>query len=374
MAFFALGVGTASIGAALPDLRRVFDLGSTGGNTLVSAYSLGALIAIVTCGALRTRLRATTAMAVLLAVYVVGASAMGLAPTWTGFYAATPITGLGYGGLVLYLNSIVARRFAHRSFLMLMLVNAVYGLGAIVGPLIVGIDHARPQTVFVISAAIAILSAPMCGMGREPSRADIPTRPTIAATTTSARARVPLRVRIHSIVPFLVFGFFYAGMETGTGAWESTHLTWTGHSTSEAAKFAALFWAGLCVGRFVLPFVIRDRSPRIIIRVALSAALFTFAAAAAPAVTPYAYTLSGFCLAPVLPAVLQWVAQRVEDNQAANSMVLTASMAGSVALPSAIGQLATPDTPAAIPLFLVVFALAGLITTFLAGETIGASG
>ncbi len=380
IAFFALGVGTASVGAALPDLRHVFSLGSTGGSTLVSAYSFGALIAIVTCGSLRARLRPTAALAFLLVAYVIGAAAMGLAPTWHTFYAAAPLTGLGYGGLALYLNSIVARRFTRRSFLMLMLVNAMYGLGAIVGPLIVGLDHARPQTVFLVAAAFGLLSAPMCGLGAEPGVpgvAGVPGVPGVpgeaALSTGRAQplAQVPARIRIRprTVLPFLVFGFFYAGMETGTGAWEATHLSWIGHSTSASAQIAALFWTGLCAGRFVLPFVIRDRTPRIIIRVALFAAAFTFAAASAPALTPYAYTLSGFCLAPVFPAILQWIAQRVEDNQVANSMVLTASMAGSVALPSAIGRLATPDAPAAIVLFLVGFALIALVTTFLAGES-----
>jgi FHS family glucose/mannose:H+ symporter-like MFS transporter len=344
--FFVLGVVTAGLGASLPGLRRTYDLGEQGGGWLVSAYSLGALTAILTCGIGRFPQR--SALRVLPAVFALGALGMGVAGSWVWFCAATVVAGTGYGGLVLYLNSLVARGFGERSFLMLSLVNAVFGVGAILGPLAVSFAGVH------LFLAAGLLTLTSVGIGT------LPAAP--SATTGPGRLH---GARPQIILAFLGLGFLYAGLETGTGAWAATHLDWTGHSASDAARLSALFWVGLATGRFVISPLVGARAPRDLVRVALLAAAVSLLIATQPDTAPFAYAACGLALAPVFPATIQWIAQNVEDNHTANAMLLTATLAGSVVLPALVGALTRPATPATIPLTIACLAVLAIGTAHL---------
>jgi FHS family glucose/mannose:H+ symporter-like MFS transporter len=255
------------------------------------------------------------------------------------------VAGIGYGGLVLYLNSLVARDFGERSFLMLSLVNAVFGVGAILGPLAVSFADVR---LFLAAGLLTLTSVGVGGL-------------VSAQPTTSGPGRLR-GARPQIILAFLGLGFLYAGLETGTGAWAATHLDWTGHSASDAARLSSLFWVGLTTGRFVISPLVSGRAPRDLVRVSLLVATVALVIASQPGAAPFAYAACGLALAPIFPATLQWIAQNVEDNQTANSMFFTAVMAGSVVLPALIGALSRPASPATIPLTIAGLAVLAIAT------------
>jgi hypothetical protein len=286
---------------------------------------------------------------VLPAVFALGAVGMGIAGSWVVFSAATVVAGIGYGGLVLYLNSLVARGFGERSFLMLSLVNAVFGVGAILGPLAVSFAEVR---LFLAAGLLTLTSVGIGGL-------------TSAQPATSGGPGRLHGTRPQIILAFLGLGFLYAGLETGTGAWAATHLDWTGHSASDAARLSSLFWVGLTAGRFVISPLVSGRAPRDLVRVSLLAATVSLGTASQPDAAPFAYAACGLSLAPIFPATLQWIAQNVEDNQTANSMFFTAVMAGGVVLPALIGALSRPASPATVPLTIAGLAVLAIGTAHL---------
>lgn len=344
--FFALGLATASLGASLPAMRLFFHLDVRAGGSLVSAYNLGALAAIIVGGAARRLVSTPTALRVLLVAFIVGTAAMALVPSWTWFYASAPVAGAGYGGLVLYLNSITAHGFGERSFMMLSLVNAMFGLGAIVGPLVGGAITARPQAVFAAASLLALAGQGTISIERA-------ARFPVAGQAPPTEHRAPTRI----LVAFLVLGFLYEGAETGAGAWEATQLSWLGHSARAAAQLAALFWFGLFVGRVILATPLRNWAPSRTITVCLLASAVAFATAILPDLSLYAYAVAGICLAPAFPAILQWIAGTTKDNQATNSALFTSVMVSNVLLPAAISQVARPSFPASIPIALCAITL-----------------
>ncbi|WP_106396288.1 MFS transporter [Actinocorallia populi] len=351
--FFVLGLSTAALGAALPSLREVYGLADQEGGWLVSAYNLGALATILICGLGSRRFGQRIALRTLLALFACGSIAMGVAGTWAVFCVATVLTGAGYGGLVLYLNSIVARRSKEHGFVVLSLINAVFGVGAILGPLTVSATGSHARAVFLVAGVLAPLGLSIGNLPQPPG----PRVPSPKGTAFSTHRSLMLA--------FLALGFLYAGLETGIGAWEATHLDRIGHSAATAARLASLFWAGLCLGRFLIPFLARGQAPHRIIRLSLIAATGSLLAAAHPAAAPIAYAMCGFFLAPVLPAILNWIAQTVDDNQSANALLFTATMTGSVVLPTLIDTVARRSPAEAIPLSIACMAIAATATAFL---------
>ncbi|GAA3039406.1 MFS transporter [Actinokineospora globicatena] len=339
-AFLALGASAAAWGAALPWLRVEYGLGPIGGEEVISAYNLGALVAILGCGLLSRRLRPRPVLAGSLIALCGGLVAAALAPTWGSLLVSAVVAGVGFGGAVLLLNTAYAS--GPRGVVLVNLANAMFGVGAIAAPLLVA---ATDLPVVLLSiAGTALVALPVVA---GPLGVHAPTPPVDRATVVL-------------IAPFAVIGFLYAGVETSAGAWVSTHLTWTGTAPDTAARMTALFWAGLAVGRVLVPLV--ARRPEVIVPVSFAVATAGLLVATNPALAAVGYALAGLGLAPIIPTALVWLARLTPHAHLAGSALLTSSMLGNVIHPVLVGTLTTRDHPATIPLAIATYAALGLIT------------
>ncbi|SFQ05644.1 MFS transporter [Amycolatopsis rubida] len=332
--FLALGAATAGLGAALPAVTERFARTGDSGGLLVSVYNAGALLAIVGCGVRKRSVAPRRELAVVIGLFAAGCAGAGFAPSWPVLLISITVAGCGYGGAVLHVNTAFARGSGHRAVLMLNLVNATFGIGAVAGPFVVGlIPGPDVPAVFLGVGALALLSFPAYRCADGP------------AGEPGAREGKPA---FAVLAPFLALAFCYAGLETGIGAWAATHLTWTGLTPAAAAQWVSLYWLGITAGRFVVPLF--ARGPRRIVGWCLLAATAATAVAAVAAAAPYAYAVAGFALAAVFPTVIAWLATLVTTVRQANAMLLVAEMAGSVTHPLAIGWLAGASRPATVPL------------------------
>ncbi|MFB9932254.1 MFS transporter [Amycolatopsis halotolerans] len=345
--FLALGAATAGLGAALPAVTERFARAGDSGGLLVSLYNAGALLAIVGCGASKRSVTARGELAVMIGLFAAGCAGAGLAPSWPVLLVSVTVAGCGYGGAVLHVNTAFARGAGHRAVLLLNLVNATFGLGAVAGPFVVGLVP-DPLVVFLGVGVLALLSFPAfrCAVRESGVREG---KPPFATVT-----------------PFLVLAFCYAGLETGIGAWAATHLTWTGLAPASAAQWVSLYWLGITAGRFVVPLF--ARGPRRIVGWCLLAATVATAAAMWAVAAPYAYVVAGFALAAVFPTVIAWLATLITAVRQGNALLLVAEMAGSVTHPLVIGWVAAAARPAAVPLTIAVLGVLALAASRRAGR------
>jgi FHS family glucose/mannose:H+ symporter-like MFS transporter len=348
--FIALGATTASLGAALPFLRDRFGLGPGDVGAVISAYNVGALVAIVGCGVTERFLRPRPTMVVAHAAFVVGCAGMTLAPAWPAMVASSAVAGLGYGGLVLHLNTAFARGFGSRSVLMVNLLNAAFGAGAVLGPVLTSaVTQLGVRLPLLVGLMLATLAWPATQCILLP-----PPRPVTPG-------RTGLRTALLAVLPFAAIGFLYAGLETSIGAWESTHLTWTGSAPGTAARLTALFWAALAIGRIVIPAALPRWRPPVLVCAGLMVATAALALTTQPDLAIAGYTIAGLALAPVLPTTLAWMASTTTRAQLANSIVLTSCMLANAIHPAIVGALADATAPSHIPITLTAFAALGLL-------------
>lgn len=351
--FVLLGAATASLGAALPEFRVLYPAAAGSGGRLVSLYMLGSLIAIAVGGVGEARLPPAGAITSLVGFFAVGCLGIGLAPSWTVLQLAAMAAGAGFGGLALYINTAFVQASGGRNLVMLNLLNAAYGAGAVAGPVLAGLPaHLGVRLVFPACGVLAV----GCLAARDCSRAL-----TRRAPRPAPARRRPGLVALKILVPFAVIGFLYDGLETGTGAWESTHLVWIGYSVSAAAQIAACFWAGMLVGRLVIPPLTTRVSPRAVAFGGVLVAAVALGGASLHWLAPAGYALAGLGLAPVFPAMLAMASRTAASPQFANGVMLSACMVGGVLWPAIIGLVATSRTPATIPLALASIATLTLL-------------
>ncbi|MFI0980198.1 MFS transporter [Streptomyces sp. NPDC021093] len=341
--FFTLGATTASLGASLPLLTEHFGTGHDV-SRIVTWYNLGALVAVALLGLLGRRLPPRTAIGALLALFVVGAAGMAASPTWTGFAVSGAVCGSGYGGLALMLNTAFAHGFAGNSVVMVNRLNAVFGVGAILGPMGVGAVGRWNIQLFPLVAgvlALACLAAYRCGAALSFPR----------HTSAGARQGKDELTRLRLGV-FLAIGLLYAGLETSIGAWQTTQLVWSGWSESSAAQAGAGFWGGIALGRLIIPYLAKRLPVRLAIPLYLAAALGALLAAAVPYAAVFAYPLAGIALAPILPTLITWISHTAAVPQRATSLLTLSCMLGNTVVPACMAITAQSGRPATVALSL----------------------
>ena len=343
--FFVLGAFTASLGASLPTLREEFGSGHAVGD-IVSLYNFGALAATAAIGLLGRRIRIRLVIGVLLAFLAVGTAGMGLSPGWTSYVSFAAVAGVGYGGMTLTLNTAFARGFGERSVVMVNRLNGVFGIGAMLGPLAAGV--AGRFDIRLLSLAACLISLTCVLVHRTGIALEEPA-PASRATRQPSGAEPRLG---WSIVLFLAVGLFYAGTETSIGTWQSTQLVSSGWSPPVATIAASGFWAGMALGRFVLPRLTHRIPPSTALPLHLAAAVGMLALAAVPHLALLAYPLAGLCLAPVLPTLMAWLSRIAQVPQRATSALVLCSMLGNAVVPAVVQFLAGSRAPTAIPLVL----------------------
>ena len=352
-----MGAVAASLGAALPALRQHFDVGAAQGGSLVSLFNLGSLAVIGVCGFGQRRLKPGWTITVVLGAFVAGCVLIFLAPSWDVLQVAAFVTGGGWGGLVLSLNTAFAQGFGDRGVLMVNVLNAAWGAGAIGGPLLEGVlVDVNARVLFLGAGLAATLCLPIRHFALALAEGPDDSRP-------APGRRLPAGA-IKLILPFAAIGLLYDGLENGVGAWESTHLTWIGFSTASAAQIAGSYWAGLTVGRLVIPVVASKLAPSTLVLSGICVANVALWSTSVSALTPYGYALAGLGLAPVLPTTLAWVGRVASSAQTVNAVILMAAMLGGVLSPGLIGLVADRNSPASISISLAVIAALCLLTVW----------
>lgn len=328
--FGLLGAFQATLGPLIPLLRDRDHLSAGTAGLLVTGFFGGCLVSTAAGGALSDRWARgpfSLASAVLL---VGGMGLLALPAAWPVPLVAVAVAGLGFGGLVLIVNTAMAAKgLTHVN-----LVNGTYGLGAAAGPALISVTHGG--LLFVVLAAGVVASLPRR-----------------VAAPVVVHAQEKLRVSAPLLL-FCTMLFAYAGVETGLSAWEAVNLRAHGFSADTAAALTSLFWLGLAAGRLLAPFVTRDWAPPRLLFTALGACCAALTLLGFAGSAPVGFFLLGVFAGPIFPAVLAWIAATMPQPRRVNAIVLTTAMLGNATMPALIGFGMAVTSALALPLYVAV--------------------
>lgn len=359
--FLVIGATVAMFGPTIPAFRATFHLTAAAAGLLLSAHFAGSLVGTLSPGFLPQRWRGPRRVACTATLFfALGCLMIGAAPVWPVALAGAAVEGVGWGGLVIAFNALFSSGFGTGSATMLTLLNAVYGIGAILGPAGVALFAAGSFRGPFLTAGVAALMLLPAGL----------MLPREEARPAEDREERGGPVSHGLLAVFMVAFFLYGGLESGMGAWEATHLVTIGFSVAAAATMTSLFWTSFTVGRLVAApvalWVTPDRlvlgGLAIVTILVLGASLNTFA--------PAVYIACGLVLGPVFPLALVWSGRVIQTSQRITAFVISGDLMGATVIPALLGQLVTSAGIQALPISFSLLA-AGPFCILLAIRLVG---
>lgn len=325
VAFVVLGLPDFGHGVAWPTMRDDFDRPLADLGVLLTMASAGYLVVALLTGRLAARwtveglvLRSTLSSAVGLVL-------VAISPVWVVALAGMVLAGAGAGGMDTGFNAAVALRADGR---LMGLLHAGYGVGASIGPLVVGAalvaGDAWRVAYAVFGVASLLLVAPLLGR----SLGD----PLVDEHPPGSPRGV--------LLPCLTF-CVYVGLEVAVGQWAFTYLT-EERSMGEllASSFVTVYWIGLTAGRLWLG-ALGHRLP--VDRVLLASIGGALAGTAliwlGGPISPVGLVVTGLALSVVFPLLMLVTPARVGAERAAAAIgwQIAASSVGGSAAPLVTG-------------------------------------
>jgi FHS family glucose/mannose:H+ symporter-like MFS transporter len=331
--FGLLGLFQATLGPLIPLLADREHLGAATAGLIVTGFFGGCLVSTAVGGALTDRWARGPLYPVCAVLFLGGLGLFALPLAWPLPLVAVAIVGLGFGGLVLIVNTVTAAQGLKQ----VTLVNGTYGLGAAAGPALVSVTHGGYLFAILGVGVLAAL----------PLRMPMPAAPAERERLTVGPV----------LLLFCAMLFCYAGIETGLSSWEATQLRAHGYAPDTASALTSLFWLGLATGRLLVPMVTRNWAPvRILVTalVALGAALTLLIADFS---APVGFFLLGMFAGPVFPTTLAWMAATLPHPRRVTAVVLTVAMLGNATVPTVIGYGMQATSDLALPLYVAIAVL-----------------
>ncbi len=364
--FVLIGVLQALYGPAIPAFREEFGLSPSAAGLGLSAHFIGGVAGVLLFDRLYGRIGNRRILAGSYLLMAVGAAGFALAPNWPVGLAMALLAGLGFGGIDYGLNQLFAVGFGRRSTALLNILNAHFGVGAILGPVLIAAVGSEHYPAVFLGFALANLPLLLCLRGvrdRAPQPAD-------AARREAGGGSVLGRSLGSVLAVFVSLYVLHVGIEAGVGGWEPTHLETVGYGAGVAATATSVYWLMMTVGRFlVVPIALRF-SAQSIITVSCAGMTVCLLLAAVPGLAPYAYAGVGLFIAPIFPTGLPWLNKAAPQARRAGAVVIAASMVGGVAAGPALGKVIEWSGIRAVPLLLcAVSALCFAATLWLTRAT-----
>jgi fucose permease len=311
-AFVLIGAAAALYGPSLPGFGRAFGVTPAEAGLVISAHALGGLAGLV----MSVIFGSVTARAALV-ILAAGAGLIALSLAfWTTVLGAL-VLGAGYALVSAVMNRRLLTESGPNGPAMLGLVNAIFGIGAILGPLLLIATGGVPAIAFAIVALGFICLAPVAGGRGTPAGPE-------GLAAAGGLMRNPA---------ILILGAAAVGFEVTLIGLGPTALVARGLSEVRAAELASLFFGFFLAGRFALVWI-AARIPALMLMAggfAVGGGLF----AAASVLPPAAYfAVTGASVGILFPSYFVAASGILGTEGRAAALIMAAGYIGAVVLPA----------------------------------------
>jgi len=302
LAFVVLGLPDFAHGTAWPDMRAdlgrpLADLG-----TFLVLHTVAYTVVAMTTGRLAARWSVEGLVVRATLCSATGLATIALAPAWPVVLAGSVLLGAGSGGMDTGFNAAVALRHDPR---LMGLLHAGYGVGAALGPMVVGVSLAAgggwrpPYAIFATAALLLVV-------------------PLLGRSLGDAPAQQPLGSPRGVLLPCLAF-VLYVALETTVGQWAFTSLTEDrGLGDLAASVWVGVYWVGLTAGRLWLGLAgHRHTVSRLLAAAVAGAGAGALLLWLGGPVAPLGLPLTGLALSVVFPLLMLVTPERVGEARAA---------------------------------------------------------
>lgn len=362
IAFISLGLPDSLLGSAWPVMHGQLDVPMSYAGIVTMIICGGTIVSSLMSDRLTRKLGTglVTAISVLLtALALFGfstADSFAILCLWAIPY------GLGAGAVDAALNNYVALHYASRHMSWL---HCFWGVGAALSPYIMSYcltagygfnnGYLSVSVVQIVLTIFLFISLPLWKKN-----------PVIAQNTDVPAAELSIKQALNiKGVKLILFTFFgYCALESTTGLWASSYLVkYRGIHSETAAQFAALFYLGITVGRFLCGFIADKLGDRTLIRwgiLIIASGVILIALPVTTDITSLAGLLIiGLGCAPIYPSIIHSTPFNFgkENSQSIIGIQMASAYVGSTFVPPVFGFIAGNINIGLYPYYLMIFAL-----------------
>lgn len=319
--FVLIGAAQALYGPALPGFKETFALSGGAAGLIISIHNAGALLGVISALPLAGRRMARWRAGGAVILLAVGALTVGTVPTWPLALVGAFTIGIAYGALTIGLNSLYAVGFGVRSPAMVNLLNAVFGVGAILGPLLIALNAADVRLPFLVLTAMAALLAPLA----------LTLDDRVPATSKGHEPKPNTRL----LIAFILLLALGIGVEASTIGYAATYLVALGETTSSAAAVTSLFFLLFTVARLAaVGLSLRFPPPQLVIG-GMSLAVILLLLSHNASLAPITITLLGAALAVFFPNGINWFSS-VFGASGGTVLIIAGALVGGIFAPALV--------------------------------------
>ena len=254
--FILYGTSMTVIGATLPKILASFHWNYLAAGIVIGAGAVAYFVSTYVAGHLVKRWGSKPTISLALTLIVAGLAFFAATPDPAANTLLSALIGLGQGGVEVGVNSIIVRIDARNTGRPMNILHGAFAVGAIVGPLAVGLlmqSGADWTAVYRGMAAIFVLLAALMAFAALP-----PVQQQAAERDETAE-----RLSANPAYWLSFFALFlYVGVELGISNWVAEYFVAVfAYSADASAMLVSLFWMGVLVGRFGVPLLDKGSRP-----------------------------------------------------------------------------------------------------------------
>jgi fucose permease len=367
ISFISLGLPDGLLGSAWPTMYKNLSVPLHYAGLISMIISAGAVVSSLFSGKIINRIG--TGIVTLISVFLTAVALIGfsfshefvLLCVW-----AIPL-GLGAGTVDSALNNYVALHYKakHMNWL-----HCFWGVGASIGPLIMSAYLVNGatwtqgyRTIGIIQfclVLVLLISLPLWSKNAAKKHSSL--------TKTEKPASYRSLLVLPGLKEMLIVFFCYCTIEAVTGLWGSSYLvTRRNISPENAARWIALFYAGITIGRFISGFMSMKltncqmiRAGQCIIACGIAALFLPF-----NAILAAVFFVIGLGCAPIFPSLIHETPENFSSkhSQVIIGMQMSSAYIGVTLMPPLFGRLAGYLDFSIFPLFLVIVLIIKIVIT-----------
>ena len=345
-AFFCNGLISLTMGSLMPDMKAAYGLSDTVGGVMLSAHSIGNLVAGFVSGLIPLYLGRRRSVVLLAALGGLGMLMIALFGAPALLFVAFVFTGVGRGSVTNF-NTRTVNVVTDGSPAASNLLHSCFAVGAILTPLVfLGLRNAFSWRIGVMYVLL-LGCISLANMARMQLKNDRPS-PKDKQNSTLVFLRNPSFLILAGMM------FCYLCSEYAINGWLVTYiqnkenlLADLAASGSDAVSYsqtmASLLWVVMLAGR-LLCAVLSGRISQKKLMLVSSVGVALFYALMLSSTTMVMVTLSvaglGLCMAGICPMIYSDAAIFTNTYSLATSLILSIGSAGAILMPTIVGSLA----------------------------------
>lgn len=359
LSFISLGLPDSMLGAAWPEMYKQFGVPISYAGILSAIIAAGTIISSLQSDRLTLRFGAGKVTAFSVAMTAVALYGFSCTHNfWLLCFWAIPY-GLGGGSVDASLNNYVALHYQSRHMSWL---HCMWGVGAATGPYIMGYALARGAgwnagyyTISMIQVVLTIILFVSLPKWK---------RRNVEESTDKSKEIKPMSlvqiVRIGGVKEVLICFFCYCAIEQTAGLWASSYFNvYKCVAVEIAARYGAIFFVGITVGRALSGFLTMKLSDVEMIRLGeflILLGIFLMMLPLHSFVSLIGLILIGLGCAPIYPCIIHSTPFYfgADKSQAIIGVQMASAYVGTLAMPPLFGLIANVTSLSILPIYLLL--------------------